>query len=168
MAMELNKSQERAVKHEKGPLLIIAGAGTGKTRVITERIKYLIESGKAKPSEILALTFTEKASREMSDRVDAGLPIGHEEIWISTFHSFCERLLRQDGLEIGLDTSYRILTEPELWLFVRQNLFKFQAGSLPAAVKSGPVHPCPAEGHLQGQGRGYHSREIFEMGRGQS
>lgn len=126
MAMELNRSQESAVKHGKGPLLIIAGAGTGKTRVITERIRHLIESGKAKPSEILALTFTEKAAREMSDRVDAGLPIGHEEIWISTFHSFCERLLRQDGLEIGLDTSYRILTEPETWLFVRQNLFKFQ------------------------------------------
>jgi DNA helicase-2/ATP-dependent DNA helicase PcrA len=124
--MELTKQQERAVKHGDGPLLIIAGAGTGKTRVITERIRYLIESGKAKPSEILALTFTEKASREMSDRVDAGLPIGHEEIWISTFHSFCERLLRQDGLEIGLDTGYRILTEPETWLFVRQNLFKYE------------------------------------------
>ncbi|MDQ7798315.1 MAG: UvrD-helicase domain-containing protein [Candidatus Edwardsbacteria bacterium] len=126
MARGLNRSQESAVTHGNGPLLIIAGAGTGKTRVITERIRYLIESKKAKPSEILALTFTEKASREMSDRVDAGLPIGHEEIWISTFHSFCERLLRQDGLEIGLDTSYRILTEPEVWLFVRQNLFKFQ------------------------------------------
>ncbi len=125
MSMELNRSQERAVRHSAGPLLIIAGAGTGKTRVITERIKYLIESGKANPSEILALTFTEKAAREMSDRVDAGLPIGHEEIWISTFHSFCERLLRQDGLEIGLDTNYRILTEPETWLFIRQNLFKF-------------------------------------------
>jgi len=125
MTMGLNRSQENAVRHGTGPLLIIAGAGTGKTRVITERIRYLIGSKRAKPSEILALTFTEKASREMSDRVDAGLPIGHEEIWISTFHSFCERLLRQDGLEIGLDTGYRILTEPETWLFVRQNLFKF-------------------------------------------
>lgn len=123
--MELNKAQEKAVRHGEGPLLIIAGAGTGKTRVITERIGYLIDTGRAKPSEILALTFTEKASREMSDRVDAGLPIGHEEIWISTFHSFCERLLRQDGLEIGLDTGYLILTEPEAWLFIRQNLFRF-------------------------------------------
>jgi DNA helicase-2/ATP-dependent DNA helicase PcrA len=123
---DLNFSQKQAVEHGRGPLLIIAGAGTGKTRVITERIVHLISNKQAEPSQILALTFTEKAAREMSDRVDAALPIGHQEIWISTFHSFCERFLRSEGLEIGLDTGYRILSEPEIWLLLRKNLFLFQ------------------------------------------
>src|SRR4030042_6652719 len=92
---KLNPEQKKAVKHGNGPLLIIAGAGTGKTTVITERIKWLITSGKAKPSEILALTFTEKASREMEERVDIAMPFGYFDMWIATFHSFCDRVLRQ-------------------------------------------------------------------------
>ena len=88
---KLNKEQLRAIKYRKGPLLIIAGAGTGKTTVITERIKYLITSDLAKPSEILALTFTDKAAREMQERVDIAMPYGYTQMWISTFHSFCDR-----------------------------------------------------------------------------
>ena len=113
------------MEYTGGPILVVAGAGTGKTRVITERIKWLIENKKAKPCEILSLTFTEKAAAEMQDRVDLAMPLGYEEPWLSTFHSFAERLLREEGLEIGLDTSYKILTPPQAWLFVRQNLFKF-------------------------------------------
>src|SRR4030043_1861272 len=100
---KLNDQQIKAIKYKNGPLLIIAGAGTGKTTVITERIKYLIEKEFAKPSEILALTFTEKAAKEMEERVDKALPYGYTQMWISTFHSFCDRILRNSALNIGFD-----------------------------------------------------------------
>lgn len=122
---KLNKEQLEAVKYKKGPLLIVAGAGTGKTTVITERIKYLISENLAKPSEILALTFTEKASREMQERVDIALPYGYTQMWISTFHSFCDKILRSQALEIGLNPSYKLNTQAESIAFVRKNLFKF-------------------------------------------
>ena len=99
----LNKEQREAVEHGGGPLLIIAGAGTGKTTVITERIKHLILEEDILASEVLALTFTEKAAREMEERVDIALPYGYTQMWISTFHSFCDRLLRQEALHIGLN-----------------------------------------------------------------
>jgi DNA helicase-2/ATP-dependent DNA helicase PcrA len=124
--IKLNKEQLQAVKHEKGPLLIIAGAGTGKTTVITERIKYLIEKDLAKPKEILALTFTDKAAREMEERVDVAMPYGYTQMWISTFHSFCDRILRREALHIGLDPKFRLMTQAETTQFIRDNLFKFR------------------------------------------
>lgn len=123
---KLNKEQLEAVRHKKGPLLIIAGAGTGKTTVITERIKYLIEKNYAKPSEILALTFTEKAAREMEERVDKALPYGYTQMWISTFHSFCDRILRDSVLNIGYNPGYKLNTQSESIQFFRKNLFKFE------------------------------------------
>lgn len=123
---DLNKEQQAAIKHKEGPLLIIAGAGTGKTTVITERIKYLILSKKAKPSEILALTFTEKAAREMEERVDVAMPYGYTDMWISTFHSFCDRVLRNEALHIGLDPQYKLMGEAETTQLVRNNLFDFK------------------------------------------
>jgi DNA helicase-2/ATP-dependent DNA helicase PcrA len=122
---KLNDQQIRAIKYKTGPLLIIAGAGTGKTTVITERIKYLITKNFAKPSEILALTFTEKASKEMEERVDVAMPYGYTQMWISTFHSFCDRVLRREALHIGLDPKYKLNTQSESVQFIRQNLFKF-------------------------------------------
>ena len=122
---KLNIEQLEAVRNKGGPLLIIAGAGTGKTTVITERIKYLIKSSIVKPSEILALTFTEKASREMQERVDVAMPYGYTQMWISTFHSFCDRILRREALHIGLDPRYKLNTEAESIHFIRRNLFKF-------------------------------------------
>lgn len=122
---KLNKEQVEAVRYKKGPLLIIAGAGTGKTTVITERIKYLIQKDLAKPSEILALTFTEKASREMEERVDVAMPYGYAQMWISTFHSFCDRVLRAEALHIGLDPRYKLMTEAETVQFIRRYLFEF-------------------------------------------
>jgi len=123
--MNLNSRQKRAVTHRFGPLLIVAGAGTGKTRVITERIKYLIEKRGSSPKEIVALTFTEKAAREMLDRVDSAMPLGYEEPYVSTFHSFCERILREKGIEIGLDPNFKILNFTNSWLLLRENLFNF-------------------------------------------
>ncbi|MCL4382221.1 MAG: ATP-dependent helicase [Patescibacteria group bacterium] len=122
---KLNSQQLEAVQYGQGPLLIIAGAGTGKTTVITERIKYLVAQGLAKPSEILALTFTDKAAREMEERVDVIMPYGFVQTWISTFHAFGDRLLRQEGLHLGLDPRYNLLTGAETVQFIRKNLFKF-------------------------------------------
>lgn len=122
----LNKEQEEAIKHKNGPLLIIAGAGTGKTTVITERIKYLILGKYAKPCEVLALTFTEKASREMEERVDTAMPYGYTQMWISTFHSFCDRILRQEALQIGLSPKYTLLSEATATQLLRDNLFKLK------------------------------------------
>ena len=123
--LKLNEEQLKAIKFGSGPLLIIAGAGTGKTTVITERIKHLVLSKKIKPSEILALTFTEKAAREMEERVDVALPYGYTQMWISTFHSFCDRVLRDSALNIGLDPKYKLMSEAETTQFIRNNLFKF-------------------------------------------
>ncbi len=122
---KLNKEQLEAIRHWKGPLLVIAGAGTGKTTVITERIKWLIAEGLAKPAEILALTFTDKAAREMEERVDRALPYGYTQMWITTFHSFGERVLRQEAIQIGLNPGYRLMAEAESIIFFRKNLFKF-------------------------------------------
>ncbi|MDP2642567.1 MAG: ATP-dependent DNA helicase [Candidatus Peregrinibacteria bacterium] len=124
--MDFNAEQKKAIDHTKGPLLIIAGAGTGKTRVITSSILHLINSGVYKASEILALTFTEKATTEMIERIDQEMPFGYEEICVKTFHSFSEQILRESGLEIGLDTSYKILTKEEQWFFFKKNLYTFE------------------------------------------
>lgn len=120
----LNQEQKEAVTHTDGPLLIVAGAGTGKTTVITKKIAYLIEQGLAKPDEILALTFTDKSAGEMEERVDRLLPYGYVDLWISTFHSFCEKILKERGIEIGLP-EFKILTETEQWVLLRKNLDKF-------------------------------------------
>ncbi|OGE76706.1 MAG: hypothetical protein A3C85_04280 [Candidatus Doudnabacteria bacterium RIFCSPHIGHO2_02_FULL_48_21] len=119
----LNAEQEKAVTHKDGPLLIVAGAGTGKTTVITRRIAYLIEQG-AKPDEILALAFGEKAAGEMEERVDMLVPTGYVNMQISTFHAFGEQILREYGIEIGLP-DFKVLNEVGQWLLVRNNLDKF-------------------------------------------
>ncbi|MBI1908020.1 UvrD-helicase domain-containing protein [Candidatus Uhrbacteria bacterium] len=121
----LNDAQRAAVTHGEGPLMIVAGAGTGKTKAITHRIAWLIETGKAKQDEILALTFTDKAANEMEERVDRLLPIGYLELWISTFHGFCERVLRAHGLDIGLPNTFTLVTDVDAWLLVRRNLDRF-------------------------------------------
>ncbi|MFA6422605.1 MAG: UvrD-helicase domain-containing protein [Candidatus Buchananbacteria bacterium] len=122
---KLNTEQAEAVSHDKGPLLIVAGAGTGKTTVITHRIAYLINSGKCNSEEILALTFTDKAAGEMEERVDRLLPYGYVDLWISTFHSFAERILKEHGLEIGLPNDFKLLNSTQQWLLIRKNLDKF-------------------------------------------
>lgn len=119
----MNPQQIAAIKHLQGPLLIIAGAGTGKTTVITERIKYLILKKNILSSQILALTFTDKAAREMEERVDIAMPYGYTQMWISTFHAFCDRILRQDAHAIGLDPGYKLISEAESILLLRQNIF---------------------------------------------
>ncbi len=91
----LNKEQREAVLHLKGPLLILAGAGSGKTRVLTHRIAYMIEEKGVNPWNIMAITFTNKAAGEMRERIDKMVGFGSESIWVSTFHSSCVRLVRR-------------------------------------------------------------------------
>ncbi len=122
---KLNKEQLQAVTHGTGPLLIIAGAGTGKTTVITKRIEHLIIEKEISPSNILALTFTEKAAQEMETRIDQILPYGYSQMWIETFHAFCDRILRQEAIHIGLNPKYDLMTEAESLLFLRKHLFDF-------------------------------------------
>ncbi len=120
---DLNEQQRAAVTHGEGPLLVIAGVGTGKTTVITRRIAWLIAEKRAKPAEILALTFTERAAAEMEERVDLLVPYGYIEARIGTFHSFCDSLLRENAVLLGLTPDYRILTEAEQVIFLKEHLF---------------------------------------------
>src|SRR5262245_42429641 len=120
----LNPAQREAVVHGEGPLLIIAGAGTGKTTVLTRRIAHLIATKRAKPEEILALTFTEKAAAEMAERVDQLIPWGYAETQVATFHAFGDSVLREWALEIGLDPQFRVLSQPEQVIFLCERLFR--------------------------------------------
>lgn len=104
----LNEKQREAVFHTDGPLLILAGAGSGKTRVLTHRIVYLIEEQNVNPWNILAITFTNKAAGEMRERVDQLVGFGSESIWVSTFHSTCVRILRRHIDRLGFDTNFTI------------------------------------------------------------
>ncbi len=122
----LNAEQLQAVTHQSGPLLIVAGAGTGKTTVITRRIAWLIQQKLAKPEQILALTFTEKAASEMEERVDLLMPLGYVDFWISTFHAFCERILKQHALEVGLSNDFKLLDDTQQWILIHKNLDKFK------------------------------------------
>ncbi len=121
----LNKEQLEAVTNTQGPLLIVAGAGTGKTTVVTRKIGFLVEQKLALPSEILALTFTEKAAGEMEGRTLELLPLGNYDLWISTFHSFCERVLKQHGAHIGLPHEFKLLSDTAQWMLVYKNFDQF-------------------------------------------
>ncbi|MFQ5681320.1 MAG: UvrD-helicase domain-containing protein, partial [Candidatus Omnitrophota bacterium] len=121
----LNEQQKEAVCYERGPLLIIAGAGTGKTAVVTRRIAWLVSQGLAKQDEILALTFTDKAAAEMQERVDLLVPYGWTDIWVSTFHAFGDKLLRENALRLGLNSDFKVLSRCEAAVFFRENLFSF-------------------------------------------
>ncbi len=120
----LNPQQEEAVKHFKGPLLILAGAGSGKTRVLTHRIAYLIDYYDVNPYHILALTFTNKAAGEMRERVDQIVGYGSENIWVSTFHSTCVRILRRYIEVLGYKRSFTIYDADDQRALMRE-IIKF-------------------------------------------
>ena len=109
----LNPEQESAVTHQGGPLLVVAGAGSGKTRVLTRRIAYLLATRKVEPFEILAITFTNKAAGEMKERVAELVGKRAKAIWVSTFHSACVRILRQEGTRLGFSSSYSIYDQAD-------------------------------------------------------
>ena len=110
---ELNPAQREAVTHPEGPLLVLAGAGSGKTRVLTHRIAWLLATGRALPSEILAITFTNKAASEMRERVAALIGGVSRAMWVTTFHSACARILRTDAERLGYKRAFTIYDEPD-------------------------------------------------------
>jgi DNA helicase-2/ATP-dependent DNA helicase PcrA len=117
---KLNPEQREAVLHREGPVLILAGAGSGKTRVITYRIAYLIGDGHANPDEVLAVTFTNKASQEMRERVETLIGDASSRVWLSTFHSLCARLLRREAPKIGLSRDFVIYDSSDQVAVVKQ------------------------------------------------
>ncbi len=122
----LNPEQRRAVEHTDGPLLVLAGAGSGKTRTLTHRVAHLIASGKAHPSEILAVTFTNKAAREMRERVARLLADSAPGVWVSTFHSACVRILRREIAHLGYERSFVIYDEADSLAATRRVLRALQ------------------------------------------
>src|SRR5438105_8386655 len=109
----LNGPQREAVTHGEGPLLILAGAGSGKTRVLTHRIAYLIFTDQAQPNEILAITFTNKAAREMSGRVESLLGRRTRGMWLMTFHAACARILRAEADRLGYTRQFTIYDQAD-------------------------------------------------------
>jgi DNA helicase II / ATP-dependent DNA helicase PcrA len=110
---ELNDPQRQAVRHGEGPLLVLAGAGSGKTRVLTHRIAYLLATDRARPGEILAITFTNKAATEMRERVEALVGRSARAMWVTTFHSACARMLRADAERLGYSRGFTIYDESD-------------------------------------------------------
>ncbi len=119
----LDRDQRRAVTHRSGPLLVVAGPGTGKTEVITRRVAWLIATKRALPRQILALTFTDKAAAEMQARVDLLVPYGQADCQVLTFHAFGDRLLREHGHELGLPPEPRVIGRGDQVTLLRDNLF---------------------------------------------
>jgi ATP-dependent DNA helicase UvrD/PcrA len=110
---ELNEPQREAVRHGEGPLLVLAGAGSGKTRVLTHRIAYLLATDRARPGEILAITFTNKAANEMRERVESLVGRSARAMWVTTFHSACARMLRADAERLGYSRGFTIYDESD-------------------------------------------------------
>ncbi|AZN38463.1 DNA helicase PcrA [Paenibacillus albus] len=138
---KLNPPQRAAVQATDGPLLIMAGAGSGKTRVLTHRIAYLIQKKRVAPWSILAITFTNKAAREMQQRVSALVGNSGQDIWVSTFHSMCVRILRRDVSRIGFSNSFSILDSADQLSVIRNcmkdlniDTKKFEPKSVQAAL----------------------------------
>ena len=120
----LTPEQRRAVEHGEGPLLIVAGAGTGKTHVLTARIVHLIGANAARPHQILAVTFTEKAAAQMQERVDLNTPLGLNDAAIKTFHGFGDEVFREFALELGRSGELRVLSGAEQVIFLREHLYE--------------------------------------------
>src|SRR5258707_7774238 len=115
----LNPAQAEAVQHTEGPLLIFAGAGSGKTRVLTHRVAYLIAERGVYPRHILAVTFTNKAANEMKERIGRLVGDGAKSIWVGTFHANCAKILRMDGEKIGLKRDFIVYDDSDQLTVIR-------------------------------------------------
>ena len=136
---ELNPPQREAVTHGEGPLLVLAGAGSGKTRVLTHRVAWLLATGRARPNEILAITFTNKAAQEMRERVGALVGGVHRRMWVMTFHSACARLLRIEAERLGYTKSFTIYDEADSLRMLKRCLVELEVDTKrypPRAVRA--------------------------------
>ena len=125
----MNERQKEAVQHTQGPLLIMAGAGSGKTRVLTHRMAYILAEEEVHPWNILAITFTNKAAREMKERVSQLVGPQAEDMWVSTFHSMCVRILRRDIELLGYQRSFTICDPSEQQTAMKRILKKLDIDS---------------------------------------
>src|SRR5579875_2271723 len=116
----LNDVQAAAVRHANGPCLIFAGAGSGKTRVLTHRIAYLLGELEIAPDRILAVTFTNKAAGEMKSRLERMVGAAARDLWVGTFHAMCVRMLRRDGRKIGISNNFAIMDDADQRGIVRE------------------------------------------------
>ncbi len=130
----LNPPQRQAAEHTEGPLLVLAGAGSGKTRVLTHRIAYLLATGAARPGEILAITFTNKAAAEMRERVGQLVGRSVRAMWVTTFHSSCARMLRVDAERLGYSKSFTIYDQSDSQRMLKRCLEA--AGGRPETVSA--------------------------------
>jgi ATP-dependent DNA helicase UvrD/PcrA len=136
---ELNDPQREAVRHGSGPLLVLAGAGSGKTRVLTHRIAYLLATGAARPGEILAITFTNKAANEMRERVEGLVGRSARAMWVMTFHSACARMLRADAERLGYSRSFTIYDESDSLRMIKRCMAELEVDPKrfpPRAIRS--------------------------------
>mgnify|MGYP003336953997 FL=1 len=139
-ASTLNPAQREAVEHGEGPLLVLAGAGSGKTRVLTTRIARLIEGGHARADHVLAVTFTNKAAREMRDRI--GRLLGHEPsgMWVGTFHAIGARLLRANAALAGRTPEYTIYDEDDTLAVVKRLMDRHRISTKTYTPQIGRAH----------------------------
>ena len=166
----LNPMQKEAVFHTDGPLLILAGAGSGKTRVLTHRVAYLIEEKQVNPWNILAITFTNKAAGEMRERVDQLVGFGAESIWVSTFHSTCVRILRRHIEYLGYNTNFSIYDSDDQKTLMKQ-VFKamdvdtkqFKERSVLGTISSAKDKLIGPEEFLLNAGQDFRQRGIGEI-----
>src|SRR5712672_1848760 len=123
----LNEPQREAVTYGDGPLLILAGAGSGKTRVLTHRIAYLVRTGRARAGEVLAITFTNKAAQEMRERVELLLGRRTRAMWVMTFHAACARMLRAEAGRLGYTRQFTIYDQSDARRLVKRTLEELDA-----------------------------------------
>ncbi|MGP4060625.1 DNA helicase PcrA [Halobacillus sp. H74] len=168
----LNEEQRNAVTHTEGPLLIMAGAGSGKTRVLTHRIAYLLSEKDIAPRNILAITFTNKAAREMKERVESLVGKEGEKIWMSTFHSMCVRILRRDIDRIGYDRNFSILDSSDQLSVIKQVLKdinldpkKWDPRAMLGAISNSKNELMTAEDYAKDAGN-MHEEQIAEIYKG--
>jgi DNA helicase-2/ATP-dependent DNA helicase PcrA len=164
---QLNPEQREAVLHREGPLLILAGAGSGKTRVITYRIAYLVGDGHAAPEEMLAVTFTNKAADEMRGRVQALIASDCGRVWLSTFHAFCARVLRRDGPAIGLSRDFVIYDASDQVAAIRQALRELDIDERLIAPRAALARISTAKNRMEGpeavRGGGYRDEQVARV-----
>ena len=166
----LNPMQKEAVLHTEGPLLILAGAGSGKTRVLTHRVAYLIDEKQVNPWNILAITFTNKAAGEMRERVDQLVGFGAESIWVSTFHSTCVRILRRHIEYLGYNTNFSIYDSDDQKTLMKQ-VFKamdvdtkqFKERSVLGTISSAKDKLIGPDEFLLNAGQDFRQRGIGEI-----
>ena len=165
----LNPEQQRAVKLTDGPLLIMAGAGSGKTRVLTHRIAYLMVEKYVNPYNILAITFTNKAAREMRERIQKMMGGTADQVWISTFHSMCVRILRRDIDRLGFNRNFTILDTSDQLSVIKQILKdknidskKFDPRSLLGSISSAKNELIDTEEFAKNSS-GYYENTVSEV-----